>query len=507
MGIYDNCMFFDTNTLVETSGIKSRATIEYLQKEFNNVFPTADLKVLSVKYFGNGKYRNALNVIKGLPQFFEIKISHCTGKHYEKITVWCPVKWNDRFLGAPGGGTATGGDNYITKPNNFERGMTLPKGIINGFTVAMTDASNTKAQWAIDKKTGEIDKEKIENWRATSTHFMTLCGKVVAEILHRRPVKYSYLSGGSGGGRQALVEAQEYPEDYNGIWASSPAINWNRLLPSGLWMTAIRNSTDHLLTRKKAEFLLKEARNSVGGEEAYLKYNGKVSFDPYLSVGKKVGNSTITEKDAQVMKMMWDGPQKENGDFLWYSCRPGVRCWFLGLPVGMFYYTLSGDIKPFFLVTFYMRWVTGNIKHSFNDVTLKDFEELFLKSVEKFPNIGADNEDLTAFYENGGKLIIDHGIDDPIIPVDGTIDYCKRVKALMGDKTDSFLRLYTAPGDGHANCTHYSPGISQSEGMKALIDWVENGIAPEEIKTVQVTRQSKKIIKNGIQAPYKFREE
>ena len=73
----------------------------------------------------------------------------------------------------------------------------------------------------------------MENWRANATHNMTVFGKAVAEILHERPIQYAYMNGGSGGGRQSMVEAQEFPEDYDGIWASCPAINWTKFLIAG----------------------------------------------------------------------------------------------------------------------------------------------------------------------------------------------------------------------------------------------------------------------------------
>ena len=89
---------------------------------------------------------------------------------------------------------------------------------MNGFTAATSDAGNEKygSNWAVDKS-GKVVMERMENWRANATHNMTVFGKAVAEILHERPVRYSYMNGGSGGGRQSMVEAQEFPEDYDGV--------------------------------------------------------------------------------------------------------------------------------------------------------------------------------------------------------------------------------------------------------------------------------------------------
>jgi hypothetical protein len=230
----DKIKFFDTSGLVETPDIRSRCSADYLQAQLQSRFPGETIRVVSAAVNETGRYKRKANLIlmllgagstiKGLPAFCEVKLEHQTGKFTELITVWSPLAWNDRFTGAAGGGTVTGGSGCITKPNNTSRGTTIPMAICNGFTVATSDGGNPAGRndWALDPETRALNWDLIENWRAASTHFMTLCGKAVAEILHLRPVRYSYLHGGSGGGRQSMVEAQEFPMDYNGIWASCP---------------------------------------------------------------------------------------------------------------------------------------------------------------------------------------------------------------------------------------------------------------------------------------------
>ena len=98
--------------------------------------------------------------------------------------------------------------------------------------------------------------------------------------------------------------------------------------------------------------------------------------------------------------------------------------------------------------------------------------------------------------------MIDHGLDDPLIPVDGTIDYYERMKALMGvDKVNEFCRLYLGPGDNHGNCIGNGPGISESDGMRAMMDWVENGAAPGTIRVVRLDRKTGEMISEGTREP------
>jgi len=504
----DKIHFYDTTKLTETEGLRVRANASGIEAQLRSRFPGETIRVKSVKINDTGRCAKLFFPIKGLPPYCSVKLEHGTGRHTERITVWSPLAWNDRFIGTGGGGTATGGDNYITKPNNTVRGLTLPKAVCNGYTAATTDAGNTRSEWAFDKKTGDLDWERIENWRARSTHFMTLAGKAVAEVLHQRPVRYSYFHGGSGGGRQAMVEAQEFPQDYDGVWASCPAINWPKFVVVGLWFLAVMNSYQHVLSPTKIKYFLEAAQNSVGGAEAYYKQAERLEFSAFSVVRQRAKDGLISETDAEIMQKFWTGPHRKNGEPLWYGFRPGVLFWNVGIPVGAFYYSLFGKRpKPFIVTTYYARWVTKNPKQTFDHIIMDEFVELFDKSATEFAAAAADKTDLRPFAEAGGKLIIDHGIDDPLIPIDGTIDYYKRLCAAMGAKAyvDRFCRLYVTPGDGHGSCNWHGPGITESDGMTALIRWVENGIAPCEIQTVKIDRKGNAVSRSSVR-PYEIEE-
>lgn len=507
----DNIFFYDTSVLTVTEGLEKRCAKAYLQEELNRILPDEKLTVKEAVINTSGKYINKsrgafgallpVNRVHNLPDFCHVVIEHSTGKFAEKIFIWSPVKWNDRFIGCPGGGTATGGETYINPPDNTSRSQTLPFAVMNGFTGATTDAGCTKIQWAVNKD-GTLNAELVENWRARSTHFMTVIGKLTAEILHGRKVKYSYMHGGSGGGRQSLVEAQEFPEDYNGIWASCPAINWSKFLPLGLWANAVMNSNNYIVTPKKMQFAMEQAQNTVGSVEKYYEYKDFLSFDYYSLIGRKVKNDTFTELDAKVIKQIYDGPHCGN-ERLWYYLRPGVLCWSVGIPVGAFYYTpITHKPKPFFLSTLYCRWITQNPKQKFDRITVEEYTELHKKSITKFEDCIADKSDLSAFKNVGGKLIVDHGFDDPLIPADGTYEYYKNVCDTIGGKkiADVFFRLFLTPGDGHGVCNWHNGGITETDGMKALIDWVENDKAPEQIRKVHVDKKGN-TIKESIQKP------
>ena len=511
----DNIRFYDTSTLVETPGIRQRCRADYVRDALQEKFPNEVFKVTSVSINETGSYAAKLNwlvkllwnngKVTGLPPYCEVVIEHCTGTEWENIIVWSPLAWNDRFAGTAGGGTCTGGVSQITQPNNGQRGWTLPFAVINGFTAATCDAGNEKygSNWAVDKS-GKVVMERIENWRANATHNMTVFGKAVAEILHGRPIRYSYMNGGSGGGRQSMVEAQEFPEDYDGIWASCPAINWTKFLITGFWPMASANDRHAPLKYHKLNAFAKAVQDSVGGRDAYYKLSQRVEIDPFTLVGQKTKQGVITEEDAAVVKDMWDGPCRSSGERLWYGFRPGSVHWCIGLPIFSISFILPFlRAKPFALCSTYARWVLNDPKAEFHSITKVEFEELFDKSIAAFPKAGADDPDLRPFAAHGGKLMIDHGLDDPLIPVDGTLDYYRRMRQVMGDKAvQDFCRLYIGPGDNHGNCIGNGPGISESDGMKAMMDWVEHGIAPEQIRVVQLNRKTGETICETTRMPY-----
>jgi len=147
--------------------------------------------------------------------------------------------------------------------------------------------------------------------------------------------------------------------------------------------------------------------------------------------------------------------------------------------------------RPFGVCTTFARWATEAPKADYTTLDKDGFEKLFDTTQEVFSSAVADNADLTAFAAHGGKLMIDHGIDDPLIPVEGTIDYHNRMKQIMGEETvNTFCRVYLGPGDNHGNCHGNGPGITEADGMRALIDWVENGKTPDTMRVVHINQNT-----------------
>lgn len=137
---------------------------------------------------------------------------------------------------------------------------------------------------------------------------------------------------------------------------------------------------------------------------------------------------------------------------------------------------------------------------------IRDFEKVFDTCIRKLGWLSCDHADLRPFANAGGKLIIDHGLDDPLIPVEGTIDYYHHMREIHGGQNfiDRFCRLYINPGDGHGNCHTNGPGMTESTGIQALMNWVEHNKAPENLPAVLVNQKTGKTIRKGIVNPGGF---
>ncbi len=480
---------------------EARCTCEVLQ---GVVAKLGNFEVVSTAPITSGRYEAApppflVNgvafpavTVEDLPDFWEVRIVSRGPRHVTTITVWAPRRWNGRFLGTFGGGNRT--DSIFGVPESM-RGVGLSTAVRNGFAAAKTDGGNRDprfADWGLIEGTNEIDWELTKNWIDRSTHEMTVVGKAITEAIYGEPPRYSYAAGCSGGGRQALVEAQRYPGDYHGIWSSDPAINWTKFIPGELWPALVMKELGAPLAPDKMDAFRVAAIDACDGvdglRDGIVGAFDPCTFDARTLVGQDTPAGVITETDAAAMNKIWEGPRTADGDFLWYGLRPGSESWGRSPLSGGLCSVAEVDGKlepqPFEIATSYIKsWLVRDAAWDWKTLTFDGFEALFEQSVREMADCAADEADLSAFAAAGGKLILSHGANDQLIPAEGSIDYYRRVIDETGSEEDvkTFARLFVSEGDGHAHSNMPGPGLTPAEAMTALMQWVEAGIAPEEI--------------------------
>jgi pimeloyl-ACP methyl ester carboxylesterase len=312
---------------------------------------------------------------------------------------------------------------------------------------------------------------------------MTVVGKALTQAFYGKAPRYSYFVGGSTGGRQALTEAQRYPEDYDGILALYPAIARDRYVPAQLWPQIVMREANDFLSREKREAATAAAVKACDGADGVvdgvIEDPTRCDYDPAALVGTKIGDDTFTAVDAHIIRQIWDGPRAHDGSRLWWGLTPGTDLSVLADTAGT---PLRGkpcaeglDWFRYFLVL--------DPNWDWTSLTRGEFELLFEQSIEEHSTIyGGDDPNLTAFRDRAGKLLIVHGWADQVVPPQESIAYFKNVQQRMdgAQPVTEFVRLFMVPGGDHG-FTSAVPTPSTGSMMDALIQWVERGRPPQRL--------------------------
>jgi len=417
----------------------------------------------------------------------------------DKVKIWVGIpttNWNGRFLGTGGGGFSGGSAGGVNQP------------VGQGYAAGATDTGHEggSGSFALGAD-GKLNWQLIRDNGHVGIHEMTVTGKALTEAMYGVAPRYSYFNGCSTGGRQGLMEAQRYPQDYNGIVAGAPAINWNRLHPQQLWGALLMNVEGNTVPQCKiaaATTAVVAACDAIDGvKDGVIEDPGRCKYDPKALIGTSVAEcSAFTEADANLIRKLWDGPRRQDESFLWYGLPRGAD-------LNALWTSRGTPLKPQafgILVDWFKYFLTQNPQFDWTTVTRDSYERLWDQSVEQFGAvIGTDNPDLTEFRNRGGKAIVWHGWADQLISAEGTVDYYNRVAQLMGgaERTSQFLRLFMAPGVGH--CAG-GAGPSPTGQLEALLAWVEEGKAPETLtatRAVGATTRTRPLCQYPLVAKYK----
>jgi Tannase and feruloyl esterase len=389
----------------------------------------------------------------------------------DKVKIWLAIptaNWNGRFLGNGGGGF-TGGSQQATSA-----------GAALGYAAGSTDTGHEggSGSFALDAN-GRLNWQAIRDNAHVGVHDMTVTGKAVTQAMYGVAPKYSYWNGCSTGGRQGLMEAQRYPQDYNGIVSGAPAINWPKLMMASIWSTAVMNAAGNAVPACKLQAATAAAVAACdaidGVKDGVIENPELCHFDPKKLIGTATGNcGMFTAADADVIQRLLEGPRRMDGTLIWHGQPWGADMVALAAARGN-----PPAPQAFAFTTDWIRyWLMQNPQYDANALTLQAFEQFWDQSLEEYGIvIGTDNPDLAQFRDRGGKIVLWHGWADQLITTEGTIDYYKRVLQQMGgaEKTTQFLRFFLAPGVGHCGG---GAGPAPYGQLDAVRSWVEDGKAP-----------------------------
>ncbi|MBU9453143.1 tannase/feruloyl esterase family alpha/beta hydrolase [Burkholderia multivorans] len=421
--------------------------------------------------------------IKDLPAFCRVAATvKPTSDSNIKVELWLPTAWNGKYLGTGNGGLG-GTIDYEALANGLRR----------GFAVANTDLGTSAG---VASMVGHV--ETIVDFGHRATHLMTTLSKTLVNRFYARAPSYSYWFGCSTGGGQGMHEAQQYPEDYDGIVAGAPGA---ARVPAHLsyqwaWAATQQDQTSNLTVAKRklwADHVMSACDELDGLKDGVIGRPDMCKVDPaVLQCESADAADCLTAGQVSALRKIYAGPTNPvTGAQLSYGYLPGTELDFSTAA------TTPTSAPPF---PFPFQWVWGvNWDwRSFNWASDVDVMHNTLDFA-----VDASNPDLTAFAAHGGKLIVFQGLADGIHVPGAAIAYRQSVEKRMPGQSDSFMKLFTAPGMDHCRngvgpnvFGNLNPGFPIAPDdpthdlLAAAQSWVEKGRVPDQIIATKYANNS-----------------
>ena len=410
-----------------------------------------------------------------------------------KVEVWLPAKkWNGKFRGQGNGGFAGQIDYHG-----------LANAVSQGYASAATDTGHrgesTDANWALGHP------EWVTDFGYRAVHEMTVEGqKLVAQFYGRAPSR-SYFASCSDGGREALMEAQRFPHDYDGIVAGAPAYNWSRLL-----VNAVHKSQALLLDPASyispvklpaiSSAVLRTCDAGDGLRDGVVNDPSRCQFDPAVLLCKGPDtNACLTAPQVASLRALYAGARDTKGNLVYPGYLPGAELGSGGWQVWITGPVPQTSLMYLFGTHYFADMVYRNSAWDYKTFSVDQGLADALQQTSR--DLDATDPDLRRFAKRGGKLILYHGWNDPAISAYGTIEYFRQIRGTLGNRaTDSFARLFMVPGMQHCmggpgadSFGQFGPltasGADDPEHdiLLAMEQWVESGRAPDRLIAAHFT--------------------
>ena len=403
------------------------------------------------------------------------------------VTTFLPTEdWNGRFMANGGGGFLTCGDTTLH--------FTMVPGLERGFAVSTTDGGHRQggyldpSPWAFASP-GNVNLPLLTDFASLALHDMSVIGKAVVNAFYGKPPNHSYFYGSSTGGRQGHMIAQRHPEDFDGIIAIMPAMNWNRFIWSSVWPPFVMDALQFYPRPCEIDAITEAAMRRCdgldGAEDGIISRLDLCDFDPNSLIGTEFDcngeTAKITTGGATIAKATFDGPRSAAGQFQWFGFTPGTNISQFG--IGPAVTECDGekcDAVPFQITHNWAKYfLAKNADFDMRRISHETWDELRRKSINEYESImGSADADLSGLRKAGSKLLNWHGTIDNAIPVNGSVEYYERVLDL-DPKAHDYYRFFVAPGAAHCLACGLVPDPMGL--MDIMVAWTEEGIAPETL--------------------------
>jgi len=369
------------------------------------------------------------------------------------VELWLPTEhWNGKFLAVGNGGFAGAIQGY----GDMQSALRL------GYATAGTDTGHTGA----DGMFGLGHPEKIVDFAYRAVHEMTAKSKEIVNTFYGRGVALSYFKGCSTGGREAVMSAQRFPLDFDGIIAGALANRHIQMHTAGFARQV--NSARHpeqALSPAKAKLVNDAVMQKCDTmHEGFLNNPRECSFDfSTLVCNGAESDACLTRPQLQAVEGFYGGVKNGKGELIFSGQA-------LGNPI-----LPSRGGSPTSVIDTVRIWGFENPDYDWQTFDLDRDMPIINKKVGF---VDAVDPDLSAFKAHGGKLLMYAGWADTGITPENTVLYYESVLGKMGKSQDDWMRLFMVPGMGHCGG---GPGVNSFDTIGTLDYWREKGGAPAQI--------------------------
>ncbi|MDP6579752.1 MAG: tannase/feruloyl esterase family alpha/beta hydrolase [Vicinamibacterales bacterium] len=394
-----------------------------------------------------------------------------------RFGVHLPTGWNGRFYMHGNGGYAGNG------PSDPGTLVTSMRAVAHGFAAATTDTGHDSrvqplATFAHDNLAKEID------YAFRAVHLTAVTAKVVIAAYYGAFHTHAYWDGCSTGGRQGLMSAQRFPDDFDGILAGAPVLDFTNTQIAYVWMNQAlaRTPLSEAKVAMVGEAVYGRCDRADGLEDGLIDDPRRCDFDPARDLprcDRDPGDACFTVGEIETLQAIYDGPVSRGAPLFpgqpvgaeagsgWYPWIVTPRGQTLGMSFSemFFRYLAFTPDEPAF------DWRTFDFDTDPDRVTVREM-------------LDATDPDLSAFHAIGGKMITYFGWADAALnPLMG-VSYYENVQATLGPQTTSeFYRLFMVPGMFHCRG---GLGTDRFDALTPLINWVEGDTAPDRIAAARV---------------------
>jgi Tannase and feruloyl esterase len=446
--------------------------------------------------------------LAGQPVADHCRVTGRTGEHVSAVDgktyaigfeLRLPRAWNGRFFHQGNGGI----DGSVVPATGTAGGGPLTGALLQGFAVLSSDAGHTLAQGG---PAFGLDPQARLDYGYQAVGKLTPLAKAIVATAYGKGPDRSYFGGCSNGGRHTLVAAARYAQDYDGYLAGAPGYNLPLAALANIWggqrYATVATADPSTPAGLETAFTSAERKTVAGAVLARCDaLDGAVDglvqdtaacqrhFDFQRDVPTCSGardGSCLSLAQKLAIGPIFRGATTANGE-RFYARFPfdsgigagGIPFWEFTAPLALD----SGAVGAIFKVPPSPLALTNGPAFSLGldiDTALAELRSTnatYTESAMQFMT-PPDATELNDLRRRGAKLIVYHGVSDPIFSVADTEAWYRGVDRSSGGRADDFARLYRVPGMEHCSG---GPATDQADYLSPLVAWVERGQAPGRI--------------------------